>query len=608
MDSRGRAESLSPIHAELTAGQDTLVVLAGGSDLHAQAEAARLLQTCTPHFGPTDPKGGLQTPISWPAVVQLSATYGPAFVPGPRLCEWIEQQIKARTTPQALTYQPPAGLALRPYQTAGAELIAATGRALITDEPRTGKTITTIAGLMDWAFWRAHRSITGRATLPIVVICPASVVDPWVEEFERWAPELTTVAWRGPKRKALIGTADVYAMSYETARIDAPTAGTKEMRPITESLGPAALVIDECHYIKNHRSARSGAVRRIARSVHKRGGAIVALSGTPITKHTGELWPTLEALEPYAWPSGERWVGRYCLTVGTDYEEQILGLHPGREQEFRLALLGQHRRVTRADVMSHLPPKVYSTRTVELPKEWRKVYDDFESQMLAELPDGQELSVMDVLSVFQHLSGLASAAADVRIEHGPDLDQYTGEPKRHVHLDLKAPSWKVDAGLEILAEREGEKVVFYAPSRQLIELMGAAATEAGHRVGYIVGGQSAKARTEVRQAFQQGDLNLICATTSAGGVGITLSAAGTVVFLQRPWALDASIQAEDRAEGDMNQTKGTEVIDVISANTIESRVRAALRGKAGQLAELVQDPRIVAELLGGSATTERKAS
>jgi len=81
------------------------------------------------------------------------------------------------------------------------------------------------------------------------------------------------------------------------------------------------------------------------------------------------------------------------------------------------------------------------------------------------------------------------------------------------------------------------------------------------------------------------------------------------VFLQRPWSIVESLQAEDRAEGDLTQTRGTEIVDIVAANTIDTRVRAVLRERAGQLADLVQDPRIVAELLGGATVTRiRKAS
>jgi SNF2 family DNA or RNA helicase len=182
-----------------------------------------------------------------------------------------------------------------------------------------------------------------------------------------------------------------------------------------------------------------------------------------------------------------------------------------------------------------------------------------------------------------------------------------------VHLDLKAPSWKVDELLELLEERPGEPVVAFGESRQLMVLAAEAARRKGRRVGMVVGGQTQKARTETVDAFQAGDLDLICATTGAGGVGITLTAARTVVFLQRPWSIVDSIQAEDRCHRiGSEQHDSIEVIDIVARNTLDTRVRAVLRDRAEQLADLVQDPRIVAGLLGGTTTdtetNERKAS
>ncbi|MDQ6524296.1 DEAD/DEAH box helicase [Nocardioides sp. LHD-245] len=599
------------IHAELVAGSDReMFLIAAGPD-HEVAVAAKHLELLTPLFSKSQPPGGLVAPVSWSAVVQLAATFGSAWAPGPRLTAWIREQQVARAGAlgDRLAYVPPEGLTPRPYQVAGALEIARTGRALIFDEPRTGKTMTTILGLIEWA---ASRHADG----PVLVVSPASVVDPWVEAWQTWAPHLTTVAWRGPKRRDLLGSADVYVTSYDTARMDAGVVtgnGRKSLRPLVD-LRAAALVVDECHYIKNPTAARSKAVRRLAEITAELGGAFVGLSGTPITHHPGDLFPVLSCLDPGAYPSKERWVNRYCLMLPGDYSGDILGLHPAAEPEFRLTILGQHRRVARADVMADLPPKVYSVRTVELPAAWRKVYDDFESQMLAELPDGSEISVMDVQTQYNHLTRLASAAADVEITHGPDVDKQTGEPKRHMHLHLKAPSWKVDALLEILSERCGEDVpaesrdavVCFAPSSQLVKIAGAAATKAGYRVGYIVGGQPMAERTKTIAAFQASELDLVCATTGAGGTGVTLSRAGTIVFLARPWSLVESLQAEDRGEGDMNATRGTEIIDVVAKNTIDTRVRAVLRERAGQLADLVQDPRIVAELLGGRRMADQE--
>jgi len=312
-------------------------------------------------------------------------------------------------------------------------------------------------------------------------------------------------------------------------------------------------------------------------------------------------------MDPTAYPSRERYADRYLETVRGDYKDEVLGLSPYTEPEFRMSLTGQMRRVAKADVLADLPDKVYSTRVVQLPTAWRKVYDQFQEDMIAQLPDGDELTVMHVMSQMTHLSSLASAAADIMrvAELVEDTDPFSptfGQQieKQRVSLTLKDPSWKVDALLEILAERPLSSVLAFAPSRQLMVLAGRRAERAGRRVGYIVGGQSAGQRTATVNAFQSGDLDLICATTQAGGVGLTLTAASTVVFLRRPWSMVESIQAEDRAHRIGQTAESVEIIDVIAADTIDTRVRDILRERAGALSELVQDPRIVAELLGGA--------
>lgn len=599
------------LHGEIVGGGRSLAVLAGGdADPHEQALAAKTLQTLTPLFKKSDPPGALVTGLTWPTVVQLATTYGDAWRPSETLQAWIREQVLARTTRRPLTYVPPAPMKPYPWQSEGADLIAATGRALITDEPGVGKTASAILGVVE----RWLRNPASFTAGPTIVVCPASVVDSWVREWKMWAPVVPVVAWRGTptRRDALVGTAQVYVTSYDMARMDATEV--KGHRALLD-LDAAHLIADEVHFVRNGTTARTKAVQRLADRAWAKGEAlstVVALSGTPITRNTGDIHPALKMLCPPAWPSKERMVSRYCLSVQGDYEETILGLSPHTEPEFRMAMLGQHRRVKKDEVLTELPPKVYTTRTVEMPAKWRKAYDDFEASMFAEMPDGTELSVMDAMSMFTHLSSMASAPGTVRVEFGPDVDEETGELKRHVHIDLnpydpKQHSWKVDAVLDILEERRGRQTVVFAPSRQLMEVAGAAAEKDGYRVGYIVGGQSAKARTADVDALQARELDVVFATTKAGGVGITLTAADAVVFMQRPWELDESIQAEDRCHRAGSEKLGHEsiqIIDIIASGTIDERRRQALKGKVRQLAELVQDPRLAAELLGGKTVAE----
>lgn len=593
------------VHGELTADRERIVLIAAGPD-HEIAHASALMATLTPLVKPTDPAGGLQLPATWAAVVQLSATLGTWWRPGPALTAWIGEQVRARTeAPAELAVSPPTGLTPRAYQIEAATMIGAAGSALLFDEPGTGKTISTILGLVE----RAH---AGHPVTPAVIVAPASVVDSWLEHLAEWAPQWRAVAWRGSpaRRRRLIGTADVYVTTYGLASRDAGEADVKAS-PLL-ALRPAAVVADEVHKIKAQATEQSRAVRRLAKAAQGRGGLFIGLSGTPITHNPGDLWPALYALAPGAWPSRERWVERYCLSVPGDYSAKVLGLAPATEEEFRTTLLGQHRRVAKADVATELPPKVHSVRVVDLPKAYRAAYDQMEGQMLAELPDGTELSAMGVLAQLTRLAQLASAAADVELTREVVADETSGLEfeKVHQHVTLKAPSWKVDELLDVMAERPGQPVVCFAPSRQLMNLAGQAATDAGHRVGYVVGGQSASERTANVRAFQAGELDLICVTTGAGGVGLTLTAARTAVFLQRPWSLVEASQAEDRLHRiGAERHESIEIVDVVARKTIDTRVRQVLRERAGQLADLVQDPRIVAELLGGAGVRDlRKAS
>jgi hypothetical protein len=527
------------LHGELSGDGKTIVLIGVGPD-PAIAQMAARIQLMTPLIKPSNPPGALLVPATWAAVVQLSYLFGAAWKAGPRLTEWLMAETVLRTPDGGgLSVELPEGLVPRPYQIGGARMIGALGRALLFDEAGTGKTITTILGLLE-------RDAQGHLVTPVVVVAPASVVDPWIEAFQTWAPQWRVNAWRGsPEQRRRLaarpeGTqAHVLVSSYDTAARDSAKGG-----PLAR-VAPKSVVVDECHLIKTAHSARSMAARRLA----KRALNFVALSGTPITHHPGDLWPTLEALAPLAWPSGERWKARYCVTIPGDYSAKVIGLNEYTEAEMRTTLHGQHRRVAKADVLQQLPPKVYSVRQVDLPPAYRKAYDQMEQDMIAELPGGEELSVMSVLAQLTRLQQLASAAADVTVTTEVVEEDGLQIERPHVQVQLKAPSWKVDALLEVLAERPGEPVVAFAPSRQLMALAGEQATKAGLQVGYVMGGQSMKERTATVEAFQRGKLDLLCVTTGAGGVGLTLTAARTVVFLQRPWSLVEAAQAEDRCFG-----------------------------------------------------------
>jgi hypothetical protein len=582
----------------------------GAGDSFEQKHLGEVLSLITPALKKADPPVAVFVPCTWPTVVQLEYTFtrdtsvsDPGngwWVPGPRLTEWIIAEHAARRArDDPLPLDLPDGCVPRDYQVDGARSIAYSGRFLVLDDPGTGKSCTTILGLA----WRQH---LGHDIFPAAVVVPSwGVARAWEREIAQWMPSWRTALWTGSKRAELAGTADVYLVTYATARRDAA-----DTRGPLVKLKPKAVVADEVHWIGNPKAHQTKAVQRIASRVTTFAG----LSGTVIRTDVRDLWPPLKAMDSRSWPSGKRLTNRYCIQGHPDYGSAIEGLEPLREPEFRDTLLGAMRRVAKADVLTQLPPKIYSVRRIAMPDDWRKAYDDMETDMLAELPDGQQLPAFDVLTRMNHLSQMASSAFDVKVTEGPDVDEITGELKKHYHVILREPCWKADELMEIMEERRGSApIVAFAPSKQLMMLAGLRAAKQGYRVGYYVGlgrhpdhadwpAVSEKSRARDFDAFQAGQLDLLCVTTKAGGTGLTLTAAGTAVFLRRPWELDDAIQAEDRVHriGSEIHAHGVEIIDVRTIKTVETRVVERLREKGANLAELVQDPRIARELMGGS--------
>lgn len=639
------------VFGEIAADGKRIVLVVAGDDFELD-RAAAALRHMTPLCSPTKPKSGaLTAPLTWVTVTQLGHTFDGGslgqWFPGPKLNAWILDEFTRRTTVAdpaqvASSFQPVANydqvatdlqhdaadhprvatglqhnaavppelarspqplpvdksvtateeliasvLKPRPYQLAAAAMIGATGKFLLCDDPGLGKTVSAILGLK-------AREQAGHAIFPMVIVVPSwDVADVWARHIGTWAPAWTgAVMYGGKDRDALAARkgGGILVTTYATARLDAADASG----PLVK-LRAKSVVADEAHLVKNEGSLQSQAVRRIA----SRAGTVIALSGTPVTRDTGDVYPVLAAMDPASWPSRDRFVKRYCDKSDDEYGPgQIEGLKPLAEPEFRAAILGQLRRVAKTDVLSELPPKVYSVRRVELPPQWRRAYDGMAAEMLAELPDGTELNVMSVLAQLTRLSQLSASAADVEVTEEPD-PRRPGGMRKHYEVTLRAPSWKADALLEVLAERPHQQVAVFANSRQLITLAGAACEAAGHRCGYITGGQGKTARRDDIAAFQAGELDVILATSGAGSLGITLTAAGTVVMLQRSWELDKAIQPEDRAHRIGNENQCVEIIDVIARGTVDDKVRELTRVKGSRLAELVQDARLVRELFGG---------
>lgn len=450
----------------------------------------------------------------------------------------------------------------------------------------TGKTISAILSLVE-----ADRALWPNAGIfPALVVCPASVIPAWTKAWQTWAPHLQVRDHRGAKRWARSAArADVLVTSYETMTRDADKLA---------KLGLGALILDEHHAIKNPQSKRTQAARTLGRKVPH----TIVMSGTPIAHGPDDLHPALACLDEKAWPSKERFVTRYCDVVPDEVGGQVaVSLRTDRRSELDLCLAGVQRRVTKAEAAPFLPPKVYSVRTVTMPAEWRKTYDELTAEMIAQLPeDGAELSPMSLLAQMSHLRSLAAAPCKVWEEdNGVDAD---GVPKVTQHVDPLPGGWKAAELLALLEECPTEQVVVFAPSRKLVDAVSVDLTGAGVSHRMLTGAVNATERQAGIDAFQRGEARVMLATTGAGGVGVTLTAASVVVFLSRPWSLIEALQAEDRAHRIGSEVHDrVEIVDIVTEGTIEAAVRRVLVEKAVSLADVLHDPEIARQVLGGKA-------
>ena len=524
----------------------------------------------------------LTTELTWPGLLQVMASFPNAYVDN-SLKEYTQRQLHARTAPVKPKYVPEAPLKPYPWQSEAAARFASVasvqrGAAYLMDEMGAGKTGSALYAC------RELQETTGQNVF-VLVVCPAAVVSSWVESVHKWTGWEPT-DYRGPRR-SLDKATNILVTSYETMRNDEAKLKPWLSKPGRQSI----LVLDECHYIKSPDALRTMVAGKLAVKARH----CIAMSGTPIAKMPTDAHPSLKCLDPVAYPSKTRMSARYCDEVMDETGKIIsTALKADTRPEFDLGLLGVQRRVTKKQAMPWLPPKVYVARDVAIPPKWRDAYDKYAKKMIAELPDDMgTVSTMHTLSQLQHLQMLASAPCKPVKAINAKGDEY-------VQLIPQIGGWKTQALLDVLAETDGSVAVF-SPSKRLINCAGAELAAKGVSHTFLTGDVTGKARDRNKDDFQAGKYKAVLVTTGAGGVGITLTKADTVVFLSRPWSLIESQQAEDRSH-----RLGSEIhdkvciIDLVARNTVDVAVRETLMSNGVVLADLVKDRDLLVNLLGGT--------
>ena len=470
--------------------------------------------------------------------------------------ETLTDRLAAATR---LRPRPPAtlGATLRDYQVEGhawlSRVAAWGGGACLADDMGLGKTVQAIALLLD------------RAKLgPALVLAPTSVCFNWVDELARFAPSLRPVIYSdAPDRAACLaqlGKKDVLITSYGLLVRDAAQLAA---RPF------ATLVIDEAQALKNPTTRRAKAARALD------AGFRVALSGTPLENHLGELWSLFSIVFPGLLGSWDQFRDRFASPI-----ERV------KDPEARAALARVIRpfllRRTKQEVARELPARTEIQVPIALSADEHALYEDARLAAVAQL--GKDKGLRDEQRRFQVLAALTR------------LRLLASHPKLYDPTSPVASS-KLRRLLELLEElrAEGHRALVFSQFTSHLALVKDALAEAGFTTLYLEGATPAAQRKHIVGAFQAGEADVFLISLKAGGTGLNLTAADYVIHLDPWWNPAVEDQATDRAHR-IGQTKPVTVYRLIARGTIEEKILAMHADKRALVAGILEGTDVAARL------------
>ena len=388
----------------------------------------------------------------------------------------------------------PEGMALYPFQYVGVAFSEmANGRALIGDEMGLGKTIQALA------YMALHPELR-----PCVVVSPANVKYNWLNEISTWLPESTIHVVNTGKED--IPSADFIIINYDLMA---------KQEDNLHNLNAKAIIMDESHYLQNSKAQRTQATLEVAQHCK----AAIALSGTAISSRPKEFFTTLNLLRSDQFPSFWDFAQRYCDAWHNGFGWDFSGAKNTKELNERTRDFCVRR--LKSEVLTELPEKQRTFLPITLTKADREEYDQaaddwndrYESYLnFGGLPQG---FVLNMLTDLRHLCGrlkVKAAAEWIREYH-----RSTGNP-----------------------------LVVFCHHKDVLRDLKEGLQEHSIDAAHISGDTSSKERTRLVSAFQEKHIPVLICNTVAAKEGITLTAADTVLFLEREWVPSWEEQAEDR--------------------------------------------------------------
>jgi superfamily II DNA or RNA helicase len=442
----------------------------------------------------------------------------------------------------------PAGFTatLRPYQQQGVNWLQHLREnglgGLLADDMGLGKTAQTIAHVV-------IEEAAGRLDHPALVVVPTSLVANWTAELARFAPLLRVVVLHGldrhTKRRDLTGV-HIVITTYTVL-----TRDIEEMAPLAWHM----VVLDEAQVIKNSVAKATHAVCRLD-TRHR-----LCLSGTPIENNLGELWSLFAFLMPGLLGHRTSFNRRFRAPIEKDGDVV-------RRHQLALRIRPFILRRTKAAVAPELPPKHIIMRRITLAPKQRDLYETIRATLHAKVT--QEIAAHSLAQshviVLDALLKLRQVCCDPRLVKLPSAR-------------LADTSSKLEALLEMVGEMiaEGRRILLFSQFTSMLDLMKPPLTAAGIRFVELRGNTHDRA-APVR-SFEAGEVPLFLISLKAGGRGLNLIAADTVIHYDPWWNPAVEDQASDRAHR-IGQTKPVFIYKLIAADTVEERILELQERKA----------------------------
>ena len=424
----------------------------------------------------------------------------------------------------------PPGLEYRPFQKAGIAYALEHQNVLIADEPGLGKSIEAL-GVIN----------SDPAIENALIVCPASLKLNWEREARKWLVRVFQISVINGTRKTF-PSGGIVIINYDIL---------SGYRRAIDQVAWDVLICDESHMIKNPKSSRSKAViGNWHRDPSKRIEPIKAkrrlfLTGTPILNKPIELWTTIHSLDPATWGSWKDYTAKYCDAHETRFGLDVSGASNLTELQDRLRARIMVRRL-KSEVMTELPPK--QRQVIVLPS---------------------KTSVLKREKKFAATLEAMLAGADI-----PPVEFESMSKVRHETAVDKIPD-AIDH-IKALME-EHQKVVVMCHHRDVLEAIAKGVQEFG--VVRLQGGDSEAAKQDAVDRFQNDpSVRIFLGSIRAAGVGITLTAASFLLFVELDWVPGIMTQAEDRIHR-IGAVGSVLIQHLVYADSIDARMAEAIVDK-----------------------------